>query len=311
MLVELRVSSSVSHQWLCTGDAPLPSSGSRWPRFPAFSGTIKALRLPAPAWPSAHWFRQPAPRAPAGVRVRHGRSRRRAGPAAGRGLCWSRWHSPLQRSCPRARAGSPRFPSDPSRDFAPVYDPGRPVAPCQWRRFRCCPTRKTMRASSSQTDFEAYSAASSPAVYASRRALPHAMQDSLPAGWLRLCRAGVEPAGPRREVSAHGVLLPRAFPGAMSVRSRGDEIAEPGANPRSTWPSMAELRVPLASVTRLTNEYVDEGTDGDPVFFRAALAFARCHYPLRHEGAPVLIRTPRATGNRGPPTPTSYRWCAQ
>ena len=37
--------------------------------------------------------------------------------------------------------------------------------------------------------------ASSPAVYASRRALPHAMQDSLPAGGLRLCRAGVEPAG--------------------------------------------------------------------------------------------------------------------
>ena len=142
VLVELRVSSSVSHQWLCTGDAPLPSSGSRWPRFPAFSGTIKALRLPAPAWPSAHWFRQPAPRAPAGVRVRHGRSHRRAGPAAGRGLCWSRWHSPLQRPCPRARAGSPRFPGDPSRDFAPVYDPGRPVAPCQWRRFRCCPHTK-------------------------------------------------------------------------------------------------------------------------------------------------------------------------
>ena len=47
VFMELRVSSSVSHQWLCTGDAPLPSSGSRWPRFPAFSGTIKALRLPA------------------------------------------------------------------------------------------------------------------------------------------------------------------------------------------------------------------------------------------------------------------------
>ena len=56
------------------------------------------------------------------------------------------------------------------------------------------PTRLTMKASSID-DFEAYPAASSPAVYASRRALPHAMQDSLPAGWLRLCRAGVEPAG--------------------------------------------------------------------------------------------------------------------
>ena len=130
VLVELRVSSSVSHQWVCSGDAPLPSSGSRWARFPAFSGTIRALRLPAPAWPSAYWFRQPAPRAPAGVRVRPvGRSRRRAGPATGRGLDCSRWQSPFQRSCPRARAGSPRFPGDPSRDFATIHDPGRPVAP--------------------------------------------------------------------------------------------------------------------------------------------------------------------------------------
>ena len=38
---------------------------------------------------------------------------------------------PFQRSCPRARAGSPRFPGGPSRDFAPVHDPGRPVAPRQ------------------------------------------------------------------------------------------------------------------------------------------------------------------------------------
>ncbi len=25
------------------------------------------------------------------------------------------------------------------RNFAPVHDPGRPVAPRRWRRFRCCP----------------------------------------------------------------------------------------------------------------------------------------------------------------------------
>ncbi len=84
--MELRVSSNVSHQWLCTGDAPLPSSGSRWPRFPAFSGTIRALRLPALACPSAYCFRQPVPRAPAGFVSAMGRSRRRAGPATDRGL---------------------------------------------------------------------------------------------------------------------------------------------------------------------------------------------------------------------------------
>ena len=94
VVMELRVSSSVSHQWLCTGDAPLPSSGSRWPRFPAFPGTIRALRLPALAWPSAHWFRQPAPRVPVRFVSALGRSRRRAGPATGRGL--------------DSRAGNPR-----------------------------------------------------------------------------------------------------------------------------------------------------------------------------------------------------------
>ena len=45
------------------------------------------------------------------------------------------------------------------------------------------------------------------------------MQDSLPAGGLRLCRAGVEPAGSLREVSDHLILLPRAFPGAIIVRA--------------------------------------------------------------------------------------------
>ena len=50
------------------------------------------------------------------------------------------------------------------------------------------------------------------------------MQDSLPAGGLRLCRAGVEPAGSLREVSAHVILLSRAFPGASRV---GGVVTEP------------------------------------------------------------------------------------
>ena len=84
VFLELSVSSIVSHQWFCTGDAPLPSGGSRWPRFPAFKGTIRTLRLPAPACPSAHCFRQPAPQAPAGFVSAIGapaavQARRRAG----------------------------------------------------------------------------------------------------------------------------------------------------------------------------------------------------------------------------------------
>lgn len=43
--------------------------------------------------------------------------------------------------------------------------------------------------------------ASASAVYASRATLPSPMQDSLPAGGLRLCREGVEPSGSLRKVS--------------------------------------------------------------------------------------------------------------
>ena len=46
------------------------------------------------------------------VRVRPRRSRRRAGPPTGRGVDCSCWPSPFQRPCPRARAGSPRFPGE-------------------------------------------------------------------------------------------------------------------------------------------------------------------------------------------------------
>ena len=84
-------------------------------------------------------IRQPAPRVPAGVRVRPGALPSPYRPGDGPGSGFSCWQSPFQPLWPRARAGSPRFPGDPSRDFAPVHDPRRPVAPRHWRRFRCCP----------------------------------------------------------------------------------------------------------------------------------------------------------------------------
>ena len=52
-LSELRVSACFPPVVL-TCDAPLPSAGSRWPRFPVFVSTMRALRLPAPACPSAY-----------------------------------------------------------------------------------------------------------------------------------------------------------------------------------------------------------------------------------------------------------------
>ncbi len=238
VFLELGVSSIVSHQRVCASDAPLPSGGSRWPRFPAFTGTVRTLRPPAPACPSAHCFRQPAPQAPAGFVSAIGAPDARAGRTTGRGLDCSRWHSPFQRCCPRAGAGSPRFPGGPSRDSAPIRDPGRPVAPRLWRRFRHCP--RTLNSEGVvDLPISRLHAASSPAVYASRRALPHAMQDSLPAGGLRLCRAGVEPAGPRRKVSVHDILLSRACPGAISVRRRRDGLAL--STDRDSFPILPEL----------------------------------------------------------------------
>ena len=93
VVVELSVSSIVSHQWVWTCDASLSSDGSRWPRFPAVSGTMKALRLPVP-----HALRLMV--SPAGstgscfFSCPLTRSRRCAGQSPGRGLCWSRWPSP-------------------------------------------------------------------------------------------------------------------------------------------------------------------------------------------------------------------------
>ena len=301
VLVELSVSSSVSHQWFCTGDAPLSSSGSRWPRFPAFSGTIRALRLPAPALPSAYcflliheaqqgcrdatyepwrfpvavpypsphratpayvvvtssdldtsrnkasvsglsWisrycFHQPAPQASAGVRVR------RDAPAAMQ--TWQRarvWivHAGRPFSSVLAYGQEQDLPG--SLAIHPVIlrrstTPDDPLRLANSGASGTAHTHLTMKASSFV--ISRLRDASSPAVYASRRPLPHAMQDSLPAGGLRLCRAGVEPAESLREVSAHVIPLSRAYPVASwSHARRGFEVAQ-GAEPRLAGEALA------------------------------------------------------------------------
>ena len=99
-------------------------------------------------------IRQPAPRVPAGVRVRPGALPSPYRPGDGPGSGFSCWHSPFQPLCPRARAGSPRFPGDPSRDFAPVHDPDDPLRLANSGASGAAPTRLTMKASS-LTDFEA------------------------------------------------------------------------------------------------------------------------------------------------------------
>jgi hypothetical protein len=57
------VPSHVSRRWVSPHGASLSSRGSRRARFPAFSGTTKALRLPARVCPRSLWLRSKAPHA--------------------------------------------------------------------------------------------------------------------------------------------------------------------------------------------------------------------------------------------------------
>jgi hypothetical protein len=58
------VPSRVSRQWVSPRDASLPSLGSRRARFPALSGTMKALRLPARVSTVTYLVRFRSPRDP-------------------------------------------------------------------------------------------------------------------------------------------------------------------------------------------------------------------------------------------------------
>ena len=75
------------------------------------------------------------------------------------------------------------------------------------------------------------------------------MQDSLPAGGLRLCRAGVEPTGSLREVSDHLIPLPRAFPGAIIFGLYVVEAASDGAPEAALGHRLAVYALETPTVT--------------------------------------------------------------
>lgn len=120
---------------------------------------------------------------------------------------------------------------------------------------RVLPPGPTHRRRHHKHDIGATSAALSPAVYASRPTLPQAMQDSLPAGGLRLCRAGVEPAGSLRTVS--GLLSPPfvslpPFRGLLDASRVDGVVTEPRPSQirtcrfpasGSSWSSFAQARL--------------------------------------------------------------------
>ena len=172
-VVTLRSSESpcVSLQWVCTCDAPLPSFGSRRPRFPAVISTMRALR-PPDLRPFGLFVRQPVPWRPAGgLCIRSRAPAIRAETDGGPGSIVFCRHSLSGRLSPTDKAGSPKFPGEPSRGFAtiprPRADPSRlaldgasGAAPTVWK----------MKASTLCIS-RLNSVALPPAVYASRRAI--------------------------------------------------------------------------------------------------------------------------------------------
>jgi len=118
-----RVPSHVSVQRFSTHGAPLPSAGSRRARFPAIKGHIEALRLPARASPLPYFVRSRGPRTPPSFVLAEALPtglEEAVGPGTIYGPAFL-----VPASRPWTRAGSHRFPGDPSHAFALLQDPGR------------------------------------------------------------------------------------------------------------------------------------------------------------------------------------------
>src|SRR5215207_4224300 len=128
--------SRVSRQWLSPHGAPLPSFGSRRARFPALSGTMKALRLPTRVSMVAYWS------APAAHAIPPSFVSAVALPEVRRSLPARALVPPvalLRLARAWTRVGSLRSSGDPSRAFAPFQDPGRTDVTSPSRSHRCCP----------------------------------------------------------------------------------------------------------------------------------------------------------------------------
>jgi hypothetical protein len=193
------VPSHVSRQWFSLRGASLSSFGSWRAQFPALSGTTKALRLPIRVSTVAYLVRSRCPRDPPFVRARlsaPGRAEVSSGPGS---LLAPATPSP---ACSRVDANgiSQVFrrsflclcsvPGPRSNRHVLALTAASMLPPLSGRRrlrrwLISGLTRKLRHLLS----------------YASRFRCRH-VQSSLPAGRLGLCRAGVEPAGSLREVSA-------------------------------------------------------------------------------------------------------------
>ena len=122
------------------------------------------------------------------VRSRHPRRRGRA-----RIHCFRQWS--MFRPSHVDRIGSPRFPGKPSHGISDVLRP-QPTSQDLSSDGACSAALAERKTRASTIGIGRLISVTSPlAEYVPRRALPHTMQHSLPAGGLRPCRAGVKPAG--------------------------------------------------------------------------------------------------------------------
>ena len=189
------VPSRVSGQRFSLGGAPLPSIGSRRARFPDLTSTMRALRLPARAFPVPYGFGSRLHMLP---RVRDRRSA--PGVAEDRVRAWALWSAGLPRSG-NLHVDTHGISQVSWRSILYLCPALRPrpdrTEPRHLRFHRCCPRAQHAEGSSTNMISGLNPGALISAAYASRAALPPPMQGSLPAGGLRLCREGVEPSGTR------------------------------------------------------------------------------------------------------------------
>src|SRR5208337_3891818 len=160
------------------------------------------------------------------------------------------------------RPGTLGQPAFPARHAAPVGACG--ISQVSWRPILCLcpaprprPSRQSLAFSGladtapglpkpkapAGTQSRGYHRASASAVYASRATSPSPMQDSLPAGGLRLYREGVEPSGSLRKVSGYvSILLSRTSPVArVDMNELDAEFLRPQATRRALEPCIGAV----------------------------------------------------------------------
>jgi hypothetical protein len=190
----LKVLSRVSRQRFSSRGASHPSVGSRRVRFPAVVSTMKALRLPARAFPVTYLVRFRAPHVSPNVRARLYSAPVSVEDRHGPGHLFSRLPKCRLLSCGREQDLSG------SQAIRPVplprsKTPAEPTIPRHWRSRRCCPRSNDSEGFSMRSISRLLRGFSTCCLRFKNgvAATPARLASGWPAG---LCREGVEPSGP-------------------------------------------------------------------------------------------------------------------